>query len=405
MKNIRFFISVFLFLCIALSINAQTRKQLESQRKKLKTEIKKVNKLLFETIKKEKNALNDLQDLNQKINVRNRLIRTINLEAKVLSNEIKTTEKEIQKLTKNLEVLKADYADMIFKSYKSKSQQSKTMFLLSSQNFHQAYKRLQYMKQYTSFRKKQGEEIAIKTDDVRSLKDSLVYQKQLKVTLILSEKEQKNSIVEDKKQQEVLISTIKKKEKKFKRELQNKLKEEKKVAAKIDKLIRDAIALSNKKRKAGVKKSKGFNLTPEAKALAGKFEQNKGRLPWPVEEGLITRKFGIQAHPTIGGITINSTGLHIATKKAAKAESIFNGKVFEILLTADGHKNVLIQHGNYITAYNNLEKTYVKKGDKVITGQTIGDVFTNKVTGKTKLIFVLYKNTKRLNPSDWILKR
>ncbi len=401
-KNI---LSLLFILLFSFSTVGQTRKQLEKQRKKVRSELRTINKLLFETKKKKTNALDDLKDINQKITVRKRLIKAINLEAKALSNEIKTNEKELANLNKKLSSLKADYADMIFKSYKSKSQQSKTMFLLSSQNFHQAYKRLQYMKQYTSYRKKQGGEITIQAKKFERLNDSLLLKKQTKDTLILVEKEQKQKIESDKKNQVRLVSSIKKKEKKYKRDLRKKIKEEQRIATKIDKIILNAIARSNKNRKKGTKKSTGFNLTPEAKALATRFKQNKGKLPWPVKKGLVTRKFGIQKHPTIVGITINSTGIHITTEKNAKAKNVFNGKVMSIQLHAEGKKSILIQHGNYITAYNNLEKVFVKKGDKVITGQNLGQIFTDKITGKTTLIFALFKNTKRLNPSNWMLKR
>ena len=410
----KIFLTFISILCVAFSSLSQTRKQLEKQRKQLKSEIIKVNKLIFDVKKKEKNALEDLRDINKKIDVRSKLIETINLEAKILENEIKTNEKELKKLNKKLAALKADYADMIFKSYKSKSQQSKTMFLLSSQNFYQAYKRLEYMKQYTSFRKKQGEEILVQTSLVTKLNDSLLFQKQIKDTLILSEQDEKIKIESDKKSQEKLISTIKKKEDKYKRDLTKKINQEKKVAAKIDKLIKDAIAKANRIARAKAKKLKTktkptkkneFILSPEAKALAAKFELNRGKLPWPVKESIITRRFGMQPHPTIGGITINSTGLHFTTKKGTYAESIFNGKVLGIQITSEGRKNVLIQHGNYITAYNNLESTLLKTGDKVVNGQKIGKIFTDKVSGKTTLIFVLFKNTKRLNPASWILKR
>lgn len=376
---------------------------MEAERKKLKTEIRKVNKLLFDTQKKEKNALSDLKDINQKIEVRGKLIETINLEAKALSKEIEINEDEIEKLTKKLEILKADYAEMIFKSYKSKSQQSRTMFLLSSKNFYQAYKRLQYMKQYTAYRKKQGIAIDSQTIIVKRLNDSLLYQKVLKDTLVASEEHEKEKIELDKKSQEKLITQIKRKENKYKRELRKKQKQERVVAANIDKLIKAAIAKSNAKK--GVKKSKGFALTPKAKALAARFEQNKGNLPWPVESGLVVRRFGRQAHPTLSGITINSTGLHIVTDKGKSAECIFNGTVLAVQTLSEGKKNVLVQHGNYISAYKNLENSYVNTGDDVQTGQQLGTIFTDKVTGKTKLVFVLFKNSQRLNPSSWIKRR
>ena len=146
-------------------------------------------------------------------------------------------------------------------------------------------------------------------------------------------------------------------------------------------------------------------MSPEAKALATKFEKNKGKLPWPVKEGLVIRKFGIQPHPVFPGITINSTGLHFATPNGSEAKAIFDGEVLNVLVGSGGTKNVLIKHGNYITSYNNLQNSYVKKGDKISTGQNIGKIFTDKVSNKTKLVFVLFKNTTRLNPASWMLKK
>ena len=399
-KSFSFCCILFLTLC---AFGQKTRKQLEAERKKLRNEITQVNKLLFETQKKQKSVLEDLKDLNQKIDVRNQLISTINQEANVLSKEINAKQRAYDKLAKKLAELKADYAEMIFKSYKSKSQQSRTMFLLSSKNFYQAYKRLQYMKQYTSFRKKQGEEITIQSAIIKEVQDSLRYQKQVKDTLVAFELDQKTKIETDKKAQEKLVSQIKRKQSQYRSELRKKQAEERKVAARIDKLIKEAIARSNAKK--GVTKSTGFALSPEAKALALKFEENKGKLPWPVSSGLVVRRFGKQPHPTLSGITIESTGLHIVTDKKNQAESIFSGEVLAVQNLSDGRKAVLVQHGNYISAYNNLENVYVKKGDSITTGQALGTIFTDKVSGKTTLVFVLFKNTTRLNPASWILKR
>ena len=415
MNTRTFYIFLLSVLLMHITVFSQTRSQLESQRKKHKSEIIKLTKLLFNEKKKEQNALEDLRDIKLKIDARNKLIATINLEAKLLSREVVATQKKINKLNKKLTDLKADYGDMIFKSYKSKSQQSRMMFLMSSQNFYQAYKRLEYMKQYTSFRKKQGEEIIVQTALIKVLKDSLLYQKNVKETLILSEEKEKKEIEIDKGKKEVLITEIKKKEGKYKKELQNNIKEDKRVAAKIDKIIKEEIDRANRLALANAKKNNisapistsknEFILSPEAKALAAEFEQNKGKLPWPVKEGLVVRKFGEQPHPTFPGISINGTGLHIVTSKGSNAEAIFSGEVLNILLGSGGTKNVLIRHGNYITSYNNLENTFVKKGDKIVTGQNIGKIFMDKVTEKTTLVFVLFKNTTRLNPAVWMLAR
>ena len=394
--------SVLLFLTISLAAQKQSRKQLEQDRNRIKKEITMVNKLLFDAKKSEKNALEDLKDLNQKITVREKYISTINLEVQSLTNEIVIYEKNIHQLGKKLIRLKKEYAAMIYKSYKSKSQQSSTLFLFSSKSFYQAYKRVKYMKQYASFRKKQGEEVHLLTNKFLKLKDSLLFQKQLKDTLLSSEEEQKIKIEDEKIDQQKLISEIINQEKKYKKELRKKQQEEKKISQRIDKIIKEAIAKSNATK--GAKTSKGFLLTPGAKALAVRFEQNKGKLPWPVESGLIVRRFGKQPHPVYSGNYINSTGIHIATKKGSNAEAIFNGEVLAIQTQSEGKKSVLIRHGNYISIYNNLESVYVSDGEKVKTGQPLGKIFTDRITGKTKLIFVLSKNTTRLNPTSWILR-
>ena len=405
MKFSKLFFPLFIttiFFSIGVS-QAQTRKQLEAERKKIKQEIIKVNKLLFATQKKGKNVLEDLKDINQKIATRTNYINLINKESSLLSSEINQNQKVISKLNKKLETLKKDYAEMIFKSYKSKSKQSQLLFLMSSQGFQQAYKRLQYMKQYTKFRKKQGEEIVVQSNLIVQFNDSLLFKKQAKDTLIKVEESEKLKIESDKKDQQKLVSQINRRASKYKREIRAKQKEERKIANKIDAIIKAAIAKSNSNK--ANKNAKGFALTPEAKALAKRFEQNKGKLPWPVTNGLVIRRFGTQPHPTLGGITITSSGLHIATNKNTYAKSVFNGKVLAIQLHSGGKKAVLIQHGNYITTYNNLEALSVKTGDTVVTGQTIGKIFTNKVTGKTTLIFVLHKETQRQNPKSWLLRR
>ena len=411
MRFTKFNILFFLLVLVGNTLFSQTRKELENQRKKYKSEIKQLNNLLFTEVKKERNVLEELKDIKQKIEVRNKLINTINLESKLLTNEIRKNEKQIAKLNNNLSDLKKDYGNMIYKSYKSKSQQSRAMFLLSSQNFYQAYKRLEYMKQYTAFRKKQGEEIVSQTLVIGKMNDSLLYQKQIKDTLILSEINQKKAIESDKSKQENLLSLIKKKENKYKKDLKKTIQEEKRVTAKIDKIIKEEIERANKlalaklKNKPKTVKKNEFILSPEAKALAARFDLNKGKLPWPVSDGIIVRKFGVQPHPIFPGITINSTGVHFVTSRGGEAKSIFDGEVFNVLIGSGGKKNVLVRHGNYITSYNNLESSYVQKGDKVKVGQSLGKIFTDKINGKTTLVFVLLKNTVKLNPASWMLKR
>ena len=402
-KKYHYIFLLSILLLVTPLFAQKTREQLEADRRRIKREIKQVNKLLFSEQKKGENALEDLKDLKKKIELRTAFINTIKLEIEALESNIHSNEKEIEKLSNQLEILKKDYAAMIYKSYKSRSQQSRAIFILSSKGFYQAYKRVKYMNQYAAFRKKQGEEVILQTAIIQQLNDSLYYQRQLKDTLLTNEEDEQLSIESDKKSMEILLSQIKKREREYERELKKKRGNEKKIANRVDELIREAIAKSNRNKET--ENTKRFALTPEAKALASRFEQNKGKLPWPVDNGIITRRYGRQPHPIYKGNYVNSTGIHITTQKGTYAEAIFNGKVLAIQVQSEGKKSVLIKHGNYVTVYNNLENVFVKTGDQVKTGQALGKIFTNRITGKTKLVFVLLNNTKRLNPTVWISRR
>ena len=396
-----------LFLALIFSVNlmAQTsRKALEARRIQLQKDKIYINALLSNTKRAEKNLLIELIDLNKKISTSEQLIGAIDREAKEFGNEIYRNQLEINRNRRDLVALKKDYAAMIYKSYKSKSQNSRIMFLLSSDNFFQAYKRFQYMKQYTSFRKMQGEDIQQKTIELQNLTDSLKVKKKQKEALLNDKKGEQSRIEKEKKQQQIILNKVKQKENKYERQIKDFLKEEKRIDAKINKIIRDAIAASNIKSK-GVNSVAGtFTLTAEAKELAAQFTSNKGKLPWPVEKGYVSLYYGKQRHPIVRTTTIQSNGVRITTSKGSEARAVFNGTVLAVQVMSGNKKAVLIQHGNYISVYKNLENVNVSTGDKLKTKEVIGTIFTDKVTGKTILGFVLSKNTTTENPASWIYK-
>lgn len=395
------FIFIFISVLISLSSNAQTRKQLENKRIELQKEIKETQTLLFKSKKEAEALLSELDDINKIINVRSNLIKTINQEAEKLSQEIKKNEKELAALEKKLDVLKKDYAEMVVKSYKSRNKQSRLMFLLSADSFLQAYKRLQYLKQYTTYRKLQGEEIKATTVNLLALTDSLRIKEDEKQLLIALNLREQDSVQKEKFSQEKLVTKVKLKEKQYISQIKRIQEEDRKLDKKIQRLITEAIANSNKK---GGNTTSGFNLTPEAKKLETTFIANKGKLPWPTEKGIIVRKYGTQPHPTLSGITIQSNGIQVATEQKAKARAVFNGKVLSIQLQPGRKKIVLVQHGNYISAYKNLDDVLVKKGENISTKQEIGTIHTDATTGKTILAFSLFKQTKIQNPEPWIGK-
>lgn len=399
--KLRVFKFILILVLISLSSNAQTRKQLENKRIELQKEIKETQTLLFKSKKEAEALLSELDDINKIINVRSNLIKTINQEAEKLSQEIKKNEKELAALEKKLDVLKKDYAEMVVKSYKSRNKQSRLMFLLSADSFLQAYKRLQYLKQYTTYRKLQGEEIKATTVNLLALTDSLRIKEDEKQLLIALNLREQDSVQKEKFSQEMLVTKVKLKEKQYISQIKRIQEEDRKLDKKIQRLITEAIANSNKK---GGNTTSGFNLTPEAKKLETTFIANKGKLPWPTEKGIIVRKYGTQPHPTLSGITIQSNGIQVATEQKAKARAVFNGKVLSIQLQPGRKKIVLVQHGNYISAYKNLDDVLVKKGENISTKQEIGTIHTDATTGKTILAFSLFKQTKIQNPEPWIGK-
>lgn len=392
---------LLLFSIWPLTSQAQSRQELENQRLKLQKEIKEINNLLFKSQKKEKTLLSDLSDLVKRIGVRSELINTINEETKQLTYEIAENERQVKMLEDRLESLKKDYANMVVQSYKSKAKNSRIMFVLSSENFLQAYKRLDYIKQYADYRARQGEEIKVETIKLKNLNDYLIQTREQKEMLLAENKREKDSIAREKASRESMVKEVKKKERQYVAQIEKKQKEESEIDRKIEKLIAEAIASSNKS--SGLKSS-GFALTPEAKALEKDFISNKGKLPSPVERGVIVRRYGKQSHPTLKGITIESNGVFYATEKDANARVIFDGKVLAIQVLPGNQKAVLVQHGNYISVYKNLDNVMVKKGDQVRTKQEIGRIHTDKTTGKTILAFVLFKEVHRQNPEEWVYK-
>lgn len=391
---------LFIFIGVN-SVQAQTKREdLEKRRQELRREITRINELRINNQKKRQNVLGQVQDLNQQIKSTEDLIKLTNQQANLLTREINTNTNKIAQLRKELEKLKEDYARMIRKSYKSKSQQSRIMFLLSSNSFLQAYKRLQYMKQYNEHRRQQGEQIKANTEELQQLNSSLVKQKEEKEQLIVENRKTRIKLEENRKTQQDLMNTIKKREGQFAAQIRNKQNEIDEIDRAIDKMIRESIAKANAE--SGSSSRSTYELTPAAKALAADFAKNKGKLPWPVRSGVVTMKFGKQPHPIVSSVMVNNNGVRIDTDEGGKARAVFNGTVSEVQAVKGANKAVMVRHGDYITIYNNLEKVFVKRGDNVVTEQEIGEVATSKANGKTTLHFLVYKNDQKMNPAEWI---
>ena len=418
---------ILLLLCFPLLLTAQTKqKELEQRKKALLEQIKEMSALRQQQSQQHKTTVQQIEVANEKILARTRLIQINQQQANLLSKEIADNEEQMRTLKKELEYHKSEYAKIIKQSYKSKSAQNRLLFLLSSESFSQAYKRLAYMKQYVNYRKEQVTLIQTKTNKIKSLNDTLIAQRNTKNQVLEEQRQEQATLQTEKKELETLAANIRTVERSYEAQIREKQKQANAIDREIQRLIRLAIIEANKREKerlAALNRGKGnaqsqggmttstppsasdaevsFVLTPESRRVADSFEANKGNLIWPV--GYKSQGFGVYYDPVYPELQHYNNGVTIATEKGAEARCVFEGEVSAIQSIPGSNKVVQVRHGNYITIYYNLTDVYVKKGDKVKAKEALGKIFTDS-NGKTEMKFFLYKNTTRLNPEFWIHK-
>jgi len=393
-------IKIILILWAYSGLQAQNKTQLKNQKKKLLEEIEWSNSALKETQKNKTLSYNQLKTLKQKIAIRSQLIQTIQKEIESIKEEIETNEEKKKVLESDLLLLKDSYAVLIEQAYKSQKHFNRILFLLSSKDFQQAYKRASYIKQISEYRQQQAREIEKKQDHLEKSILVLQKQQQIKQNLIDNKQLEKELLNQQQQQQKISIAALSKKEKELKEILNSKKKKRKKIQKEIERIIAEEL-----RKKTDLSAKKDFASTPEAIALSNSFKLNKGKLPWPVAKGLVISKFGKQRHPVLTGITVENNGIEIATEAHSSCRNIFKGKVSSVLTMPNGIKVVMVRHGEYISVYSNLSEVYVEKGEQVDTKDQIGIVFTSKQENTTIIDFQLWKGALKLNPLYWLMKK
>lgn len=417
----KFLLTLLVFFCFTLKMWSQppTQEQLEERKAKIQLEIQEKEQLLKSVKNQEKSVLTQMSLQKQKIGLKETLIKTTEKQTKLLNNDIYVNQVKINQLNKDLDLLRKDYAAMILKSYKSRSEQSRAMFLLSSENFLQAYKRAQYMKQYASYRKMQGQEIEGKTKQLMGYTNKIVVQKKEKEKLIVENEKEKEQLEKEKQEQEKIAQQIQKEKGKITAEIKKKQQETKKIDSQIQKLVREAIAAANRKtaaanaksnpkitatEKKAIESSTKIVLTPEGKIVSDNFKANKGRLPWPVEKGAISLGYGDQPHPVFKSLMVHNSGIEISTESGSSARAVFAGEVAQVQQITPLKKAVLIKHGDFFTIYQNLSSVNVQVGDRVSAKQTLGKIRSD-ADGQTILKFLVSQNSVYFNPTTWLSGR
>ena len=399
-NKMRFILTILLLFSLLGDgiLFAQSKEDLERKRKEITSDIKQIEKLIDNSFNKKRALLTNLENLKFKIDLQKKLIMNINNQLNIIIDEIERNSIELNKLLTKQKKVKEDYASMVLKSYKHKSKLNRIIFVFSANNFTQAYKRLQYYKQYVKYKDKQIKQIKLTTTLVDNVIEELDEQKNQKKSLILANEKIKINLDKENLTQKNMIVEIRSDEKRFANQIRIKQKQAQDIDKQIERIIAEATA---KVKNKGLPE---FNLTAEAKLISKKFNENKGKLPWPVEKGIVILKYGKQPHPIVRTTTIQSNGVRILTSQNQEVRAIFDGKVYSIIISKNGSHAILVQHGNFFSVYKNLSEIYVKKGETIETKQVIGKLITNKSSGQTILNFSIFKDGVTQNPSAWIYK-
>ncbi len=418
MRKIATILLTLLTLTIAVG---QTIKELEEQRRNALKRLETTSKVLSETKKTQRSSLNKLNIINKNINERKSLINHINKEISTLDTEINKLNTETRKLERELETYKADYANMVREAYINRSVYSKILFVLSAETFDQSFRRLRYMQEYSEYRKQQMRKIENTKLEIANKTEQLAQHKKTQVDIKSQKSAEQKKLISDQRKENTVYSDLKKKEK----TLQADLKKQQKIAndlnRKIEALIAEEVRKAEEKRRKEEQARRAkepdskepaakprtaetrYAMTKEEKLISGNFAANSGRLPWPVDRGFISGRFGVQPHPTLKYVTTNNKGIYIQTPSKTNARAVFEGVVTQRFSVPGSNNGVIIQHGQYRTVYANLTSIFVRVGQKVDAKQSIGQIYTDPENdNKTELFFQIWKDRTILNPESWI---
>tara|TARA_Y100001968_G_scaffold333158_1_gene394454 strand:+ start:1295 stop:2461 length:1167 start_codon:yes stop_codon:yes gene_type:complete len=381
------YISICLIF-VGVLAHGQDYNNLVKQKENLVKESKILNQVLLETQKTQKNTLEKLNLINTKIELQNNLLLIYNQAINVLKTEQTELEVRIFNIETNLEKLKKNYAKIIQISNRSISGYNRLLFFLSSNNFNQLLRRLYHFKQLATNRRKKYKEIQKSQTELNNQKQLIIEKKAEQAELALNKKLEIKHLSQTKKNQETALNFLINKKDSLKKAIKIKEIETKKITKEIVDFLES-------------EKKKGTNLTPELKLISSNFKSNKGRLPWPVQQGSVVSKFGEVPHPVLSGIMLINNGIEIATNNY-QVRAIFNGEVSRVIILPTGLKVVIIKHGEYLTVYSQLYSVSVQKGQKIQTKDHIGLLNEGSDNKNNTLGFQIWKGREKLNPAHWI---
>ena len=413
MKRTILLLVLALLLAPAGYAQKRTKESLQKQINALQKEIENANQLLKETSKNKEVTLNQVTLLDKKIQSRQELINACNEQIKILDKNINQGEKNIKKLGGEIKKLQSELSKMVQFAYRNRSHYDRLEFFFASEDFNQALRRMRYIQQFADARQTKMQQIASAKKKVSDEVEANRKAREEQATLLAEEKAQQEALKKERAELNSKVAQLKKKEGSIQQSIKDKQAQAKKFQKQNDDIIAEEIRLANERAAAEAKKNKKSGttnksdkmaLTPAEKILSTTFSNNKGKLPWPVERGVVSSSFGKHASAVSDKVTITNNGIDIATTENAKARCVFEGVVVSVVRPSASNIGVIIRHGDYFTVYAQLDEVYVNRGDKVSTKQNIGKVHTDRYEGKTEIHFELRHGTETLNPSIWLAK-
>ena len=388
---------IILIVLIKCNIYGQKSGELKIERERIKEEIMLIESLIDETKTKAKESTTRLKIINRKIDLTNNYIKSIESEIDRLNKEIRDNSALIGALEADLNTIKEQYARLIYNTYKNRRGENFLLYILSSNSFNQAYKRIKYMQLYSDYKKRQINLIIAFEKVIMKKNEELKINKTNRQIIIKERERELINIIGERQKSQSLINSLMKRE----GELMDEVNEKRSIAEKLEREIERMIAEERRRLNA---RSIYETLTPEEKMLSDSFEKNKGKFPWPTSKGIITGRFGIQQHPVLKNVKIRNDGIFISTVENEKARTIFDGQVSKVFSLPGSNFAVIIRHGNFYTLYHNLDEVYVKEGEKVSTRQRIGRVFTDRERDETVLQFQIWREMAKSDPEAWLSK-
>jgi septal ring factor EnvC (AmiA/AmiB activator) len=390
----RFIFSILISVMFIGVVTGQTRKELEDQRKKTLEEIGYVDNLLKETTREKSTGLDQLKIIGNKLNLRENVITGMREEINLLNERIDLNTIAIEMMDKDLLLMKRDYAKTIINTYKAGKGNPEIGYILSAKDFNQGYKRIKYLQQVTRFRHQETEIIVELQIQIENSKEKLQEDLSNISDLKSKEERQKSMLQQEQDKKKRIVQTFSNKERQLKKDLE----EKKRIAQKIE---ADLARIFEEERKKRI----STDLTPEQKLIGDNFADNKGRLPWPVEKGIITSQFGEHQHPVLVNVTEKNIGIEITSSGKTIARSVFKGEVMRVFPISGENIAIIIRHGKFRSVYLNLKVVWVKQGDNVDLKQPIGEVFSDPDNGSKAVLKFMIFDEKYLDPESWISKR